>query len=143
MAQGLAEQLSPVIARLESELHRLLAPAPTGEALAPRLATAFGSERDRYDSAEDARNSLAWLRLASGKTKWVQWPMACPKFFAPNLPRIRPHVLQEVAPGHGLATSIRAEAGITTLPFVRWPTNGPESSTAAGRIARLTMSRFI
>ncbi len=58
IAQGLAEQLSTVIAiiaRLDSELERLFAQHPdrdlfdslpgAGEALAPRLATAFGSDR--------------------------------------------------------------------------------------------------
>jgi transposase len=95
MAQGLAEQLSTVvavIARLEGELERLFAQHPdhalfdglpgAGEALAPRLATAFGSDRDRYDRAEEVQkfSGVAPVTEKSGKTKWVHWRMACPKF---------------------------------------------------------------
>jgi transposase len=95
MAQGLAEQTHTVIAvigRLESELERLFAQHPdhdlfdslpgAGEALAPRLATAFGSDRDRYESPEDIQkfSGIAPVTEKSGKTKWVHWRMACPKF---------------------------------------------------------------
>jgi hypothetical protein len=60
MVQGVVEQLSAgmtVITRLDSELEKLLAQHPdhdlfdslpgAGEALAPRLLTAFGSDRSR------------------------------------------------------------------------------------------------
>ena len=95
MAQGLAEQLAAVIAviaRLDSELERLFAQHPdhdlfdglpgAGEALAPRLATAFGSDRNRYDSAEEIQkfSGVAPVTEQSGKIKWVHWRMACPKF---------------------------------------------------------------
>lgn len=95
MAQGLAEQLSTVIGvitRLDAELERLFAQHPdhdlfdglpgAGEALAPRLATAFGSQRDRYASAEEIQkfSGIAPVTEKSGKTKWVHWRMACPKF---------------------------------------------------------------
>jgi transposase len=95
MAQGLAEQLSAVIAviaRLDAELDRLFAQHPdhdlfdglpgAGEALAPRLATAFGSDRDRYDSAAEVQkfSGVAPVTEQSGKMKWVHWRMACPKF---------------------------------------------------------------
>lgn len=95
MAQGLAEQLLAVIAviaRLESELEKLFAQHPdhhlfdglpgAGEALAPRLATAFGADRDRYQSADEVQkfSGVAPVTEKSGKTKWVHWRMACPKF---------------------------------------------------------------
>ncbi len=95
MAQGLAEQLLAVIAviaQLESELEKLFAQHPdhnlfdglpgAGEALAPRLATAFGAERDRYQSADEVQkfSGVAPVTEKSGKTKWVHWRMACPKF---------------------------------------------------------------
>jgi transposase len=95
MAQGLAEQLIAaiaVIARLESEMDKLFGQHPdqdlfhglpgAGEALAPRLATAFGSDRGRYDSADEVQkfSGVAPVTEKSGKTKWVHWRMACPKF---------------------------------------------------------------
>ena len=95
MAQGLAEQLSAaiaVIARREPEMEKLFGPHPdhdlfsglpgAGEALAPRLATAFGSDRDRSQSAEDVLkfSGVAPVTEKSGKTQWVHWRMACPQF---------------------------------------------------------------
>jgi transposase len=95
MAQGMAEQLAAVlavIARLEQALEKLFTQHPdhdlfdglpgAGEALAPRLATAFGSDRDRYESAEDLQNfsGVAPVTQGSGKTRVVHWRRACPKF---------------------------------------------------------------
>lgn len=95
MAQGLAQQLSTVIAvvaRLDAELQRLFAQHPdhdlfdglpgAGEALAPRLATAFGSDRDRYESAGEVQkfSGIAPVTEKSGQTQWVHWRLACPKF---------------------------------------------------------------
>jgi transposase len=95
MAQGLAEQLSAVIAvigRLESEQERLFAQHPdhdlfdslpgAGDALAPRLTTAFGSDRNRYQSANEVQkfSGIAPVTKKSGKTAVVQSRLACPKF---------------------------------------------------------------
>jgi transposase len=95
MVQGVVEQLSAVIAvlaRLEAELKRLFGQHPdhdlfdqlpgAGEALAPRLATAFGSDRDRFESAEEIPklSGIAPVTESSGKAKWVHWRLACPKF---------------------------------------------------------------
>jgi transposase len=95
MVQGLAEQLSAVMAvitRLDSELKKLFTQHPdhdlfdglpgAGEALAPRLVSTFGSDRDRYTSAEDVQkfSGVAPVTEQSGKKKWVHWRLACPKF---------------------------------------------------------------
>jgi transposase len=95
MAQALAEQLATVLAvikRLEDELQKLFSQHPDhdlfeglpggGEALAPRLAVAFGSDRDRYQSAQEIQkfSGVAPVTEMSGKTKWVHWRQACPKF---------------------------------------------------------------
>jgi transposase len=95
MAQTLAEQLKAVIAalaRLDQELEKLFAQHPdhdlfadlpgAGEALAPRLTVAFGSDRDRYLSAEQLQQfaGLAPVTESSGKSRWVHWRLACPKF---------------------------------------------------------------
>lgn len=95
MAQGMVEQLAAVIAaiaRFEEELENLFAQHPdhdlfdglpgAGEALAPRLAVAFGSDRDRYAKAEDLQkfSGVAPVTQASGRTHVVHWRRACPKF---------------------------------------------------------------
>ena len=53
-----------------------------GAALAPRLLAAFGSQRDRYGSAEEVQthSGIAPVMEKSGKKKWVHFRWACPKF---------------------------------------------------------------
>lgn len=53
-----------------------------GEALAPRLAAAWGTQRDRFDSgtAMAAYSGIAPVKQASGKTVWIHMRWACPKF---------------------------------------------------------------
>jgi transposase len=95
MAQTWAEQLRAVIsgiARLDEQLEKLFAQHPdhdlfkglpgAGDALAPRLAAAFGSDRERYDSAGELQkfSGVAPVTEQSGKMEWVHWRMACPKF---------------------------------------------------------------
>jgi transposase len=95
MAKTLVEQLRPVIAalaQLDQELEKLFAQHPdhdlfadlpgAGDALAPRLAVAFGSDRDRYESAQQIQEfaGLAPVTESSGKQRWVHWRLACPKF---------------------------------------------------------------
>jgi transposase len=95
MAQALAEQLATVLAvieRLDDKLEKLFSRHPdhdlfeglpgAGEALAPRLAAAFSTDRDRYESAEEIQkfSGIAPVTEKSGKTKWVHWRQACPKF---------------------------------------------------------------
>jgi transposase len=53
-----------------------------GPALAPRLLAAFGSLRDRYETAADMQkfSGIAPVLERSGKTEWVHFRWACPKF---------------------------------------------------------------
>ncbi len=53
-----------------------------GPALAPRLLVAFGSQRERYPHATDMQNfsGIAPVMQRSGKTHWVHFRWACPKF---------------------------------------------------------------
>ena len=50
--------------------------------LAPRLLAAFGSQRDRYGSADEVQTytGIAPVTEKSGKRKWVHFRWACPKF---------------------------------------------------------------
>jgi len=95
MTQTLVEQLRAVhtaLARLDAAQAKLFAQHPdqdrfrrlpgAGEAWAPRLAAAFGTDRQRYQSAEEIQqfSGIAPVTEASGKLRWVHWRMACPKF---------------------------------------------------------------
>ena len=53
-----------------------------GPVLVPRLIVAFGTRRERYDSAYEMQcySGIAPVKEASGKTSWVHFRRACPKF---------------------------------------------------------------
>jgi len=53
-----------------------------GAALAPRLMVALGTQRDRYSSASELQCfcGIAPVKEASGKTQWVHFRWAAPKF---------------------------------------------------------------
>ena len=53
-----------------------------GAVLVPRLLAAFGSQRDRYASADEVQiySGIAPITERSGKMKWVHFRWACPKF---------------------------------------------------------------
>ncbi len=53
-----------------------------GAALAPRLLSAFGSDRDRFLESDDVQNmsGIAPVTVQSGSKRLVRWRWACPKF---------------------------------------------------------------
>ena len=53
-----------------------------GPVFIPRLISAFGSDRNRYPSADDLLkySGIAPVLERSGKKSWVHWRYACPKF---------------------------------------------------------------
>jgi transposase len=53
-----------------------------GAALAPRLLVAFGTDRQRYQNASELQtfSGIAPVTASSGKSRWVHWRWACPKF---------------------------------------------------------------
>jgi transposase len=74
-----------------------------GEVMAPRLLAAFGSQRDRYASAQEVQvySGIAPVLEKSGKMKWVHFRRACPKFLRQSF--------QEWA-GHSMMKSVWARA---------------------------------
>ncbi len=95
VVQGLIAQLRPLVdtaAVIEKRLKELMANHPdaplfvalpgAGDALAPRLLAAFGSDRNRFDSAAplQALSGIAPVTKRSGKRSSVQRRLACPKF---------------------------------------------------------------
>ena len=84
--------LQESITRLDGEIESaamqhpdaaLFAGAPgAGAVLRPRLIAAFGSHRDRFTSASQVQSysGIAPVTEQSGKSKWVHFRRACPKF---------------------------------------------------------------
>ena len=95
VVQSLARQI-PVLQKAIDELERkietemkshpdaaLFTKLPgAGKALAPRLLTAFGSQRDRYAHADEVAtlSGIAPVTKQSGKSRFVHRRYACPKY---------------------------------------------------------------
>jgi transposase len=93
--QMLARQLqalAPFIRQYDEQIAQLFSQHPdrvlfdnlpgAGDALAPRLLSAFGSDRDRFDNVLEALSffGIAPVLERSGKTTFVHFRWACPKF---------------------------------------------------------------
>ena len=54
----------------------------SGPVFAPRLLTAFGENRTRYNSANEMQRyaGIAPVLERSGKKSWTHWRYSCPKF---------------------------------------------------------------
>jgi transposase len=94
-----------------------------GEQLAPRLAAAFGTNRNRFDGALDVatRSGIAPVLRRSGKTATVHMRWACPKFLRQTFHEYarvsigysvwaRAFYKQQRARGHGHHEAIRTLA---------------------------------
>lgn len=63
--------------------HELFSSFPgAGPIIAPRLLTAMGADRSRYSAASEVQqfSGIAPVTERSGKSTWVHWRLACPKF---------------------------------------------------------------
>ena len=58
-----------------------------GKALAARLLTAFGTQRDRFNKAEDAAKyfGIAPVIERSGNSTWIRWRYFCPRFLRQSI----------------------------------------------------------
>jgi transposase len=94
-AQALVGQLRVLnksIGEFDEEIQKLSAQHPdeelfrslpgAGDALVPRLIAAFGSDREKYTSAQQVQNysGIAPITRQSGKSRHVNKRIACPKF---------------------------------------------------------------
>ena len=95
MVRGLVLQIEPlrgVIEKYDAEIARVFQQHPdravfesfpgAGKVLAPRLAAAFGADRDRFEAPVEMQqfSGTAPVTERSGKSKWVHRRWACPKF---------------------------------------------------------------
>ena len=86
------ETLRQGISEMEDAIQQLCAAHPdfsifasfpgAGAALAPRLLAAFGSNRSRFNSAAEVQtfSGIAPVIAQSGRSKWIHFRWACPKF---------------------------------------------------------------
>lgn len=106
MVSILAGQLGallPALERLETAIAQLFSQHPdhdlwesfpgAGQALAPRLLVAFGSDRARFQNASEAQqfSGIAPVMECSGKICWVHWRWACPKFLRQSFHEFAAH----------------------------------------------------
>lgn len=89
---GVVEGLRSGISEMEGAIDRVCGSHPdfeifasfpgAGPALAPRLLAAFGSDRSRFPSAAEVQrfSGIAPVVSQSGKSMWVHFRWACPKF---------------------------------------------------------------
>ena len=132
----LAQQLKsllPYIAEYEKRIAELFGSHPdsflfenlpgAGPALAPRLLTAFGTDRDRFQAAGDLLDlsGIAPVRIASGKSFSVHFRWACPKFQRQSFHEFATHSIRfcpwaqayyqtQMARGKGHHVAVRALA---------------------------------
>ena len=133
-AEMLAHQLkdlAPYIARYEKQIAQLFAQHPdrvlfdnlpgAGDQLAPRLLSAFGSDRDRFQSSLEAVTffGVAPVTERSGKNSWIHFRWACPKFLRQSFHEFAGHSVrfcdwaaafyeQQRARGKGHHAAVRA-----------------------------------
>ena len=64
-----------------------------GEKLEPRLAVVFGTDRQRFESAQQfsSYSGIAPVIQASGKQQWIHWRWNCPKFHRQSLVEFADH----------------------------------------------------
>lgn len=95
LVQSLAQELAPlnlVVQRYDREIARLYATHAdfalwesfpgVGVVLGPRLAVAWGTQRERFADAQamSTYSGIAPVKEASGKQEWIHMRWACPKF---------------------------------------------------------------
>ena len=95
LVQALVDQLRvtlQAIQRFDAEISAISQTLPdyplfrdlpgAGAALAPRLLSAFGEQRERYESAAGVQKyaGIAPVTERSGKQRWVHWRLQCPAF---------------------------------------------------------------
>ena len=108
-ARGLVEVIASLrsqIDKLDQRIAQLVAEHPEGSlfgslpgagaALIPRLIVAFGTRRERYDSAYQIQcySGIAPVTEASGKSQWVHFRRACPRFLRQTFHEFASHSIR-------------------------------------------------
>ena len=116
-----------------------------GAVLIPRLIVAFGTRRERYESAYQMQcySGIAPVKEASGKTEWVHFRFTCPKFLRQTFHEFAGHSISANRSGPRLtmSTSRRTKRSRIMRQSGRWRTSGSALSFDAGRTANPTTSK--
>lgn len=110
-----------------------------GPQLAPRLLVAFGSNRDRFQSANDVQKfgGISPVIERSGKKMWTHWRYSCPTFIRQTFVEwagqsirysfwARAHYEQQIERGKTHQMAIRSLAfKWIRIAFACWKTNTP------------------
>jgi transposase len=132
----LIAQLNETVAQYDREIVEQMAKHPeaalfqsfpsAGEALAPRLLVAFGTDRDRYASATEMQqlSGIAPIRIQSGKSCLVRRRRACPKFLRQTFHEYADHSRKKCAWARAYYRMLRAggdrhHAALRALAF-KW-----------------------
>lgn len=106
MVRALIERIRPLLAtldRFDQQIAALFRKHPdrllfesfpgAGAVLAPRLLAAFGTDRDRFESAQQIQqlSGIAPVTEQSGKQRWVHWRWACSKFLRQSFHEFADH----------------------------------------------------
>lgn len=106
MVRALIELIRPLLAtldRFDQQIAALFRKHPdrllfesfpgAGAVLAPRLLAAFGTDRDRFESAQQIQqlSGIAPVTEQSGKQRWVHWRWACSKFLRQSFHEFADH----------------------------------------------------
>ena len=154
LAQQL-KALAPYIVLYEKEIAQLFAQHPdsalfnslpgAGEALGPRLLSAFGSDRDRFTSPLEALSffGIAPITERSGKSSWVHFRWACPKFLRQSFHEFASHSVGFVIGPRFFMTNKRPEVKAIMPLCVLWLTNGSVFFSVAGKPVNPTTHNFI
>jgi transposase len=138
-AQHLARQLAELartIGQFESDITEATAAHPdaplfrslpgAGNALVPRLIAALGSDRDRYESAEELQNlsGIAPVTIQSGQSRRVQRRRACPKFLRQTFHEFADHARRwsswsKAWYDHKRAAGMKHQAAVRALAY-KW-----------------------
>lgn len=163
----LLQTLNRAIKECEQKIATLFAEHPDAEvfasfpgaaqALAPRLAAAFGTDRDKFQDAQEMQqySGIAPVTKASGKAKVVQMRYACPKFLRQTFHEharcsiakcrwARAYVDMRTKQGHGYQEILRGLAfKWQRIIFRCWKTKEPYNEDRYLQRLRATGSNLI
>jgi hypothetical protein len=107
------------------------------------LIVAFGTRRERYDNAFQMQcySGIAPVKEASGKSEWIHFRWACPKFLRQTFHEYASHSLPKSEWARPTTDSNASTENRIMLRCELWPTNGSVSFSGVGRPAHPTMSR--
>ncbi len=101
LRQGIArfDQLIATVAQEHPDFFIFDSLPGAGEVLAPRVLAAFGSQRERYATAVEMQqySGIAPVTESSGKSRWVHFRWACPKFLRQSFQEWAAHSLEKSA----------------------------------------------